>query len=200
MKMEIIFASQNVHEIRELRDMLRNIPNLEILTLHHFPNYVPPLEHGTTFQENAIMKAEHASESLNRWVIAEDSGLIVPALKGAPGIFSDCYAGIESTEIENRRKLLKEMKSLPMIDRAAYYECTMVLASPKGMKKCVTGTCEGAISLEEKGRYGFGYDSIFIKNDYEKTFGEIDETVKNKISHRRKAIERMLIFLENLGK
>lgn len=199
--MEVVFASHNVHEIRELRDMLKAVPHLELLTLHHFPNYTPPDDHGATFQDNAVAKAEHAAHHLNRWVIAEDSGLIVPALQGAPGIFSSCYAGLDATEVENRRKLLNEMKNLLSLDRAAYYECTIALASPAGvMKKCATGICEGSISTEERGRHGYSYDSVFIKNEYEKTFGEIDETIKNRISHRRKAFERLQVFLANLGK
>ncbi len=198
--MELVFVSQNVHEIRELRDMLKVIPHLEILTLHHFPQYDPPGDHGATFQDNAITKAEHAAQHLQKWVIAEDSGLIVPALKNAPGIFSDCYAGLEATEVENRRKLLQEMKHLLDLERSAYYECAIALASPTGVKKHATGICEGSISVEERGRHGFSYDPIFIKNDYEKTFGELDESIKNRISHRRKAIERLLVFLTNLGK
>lgn len=198
--MEIVFASQNVHEIRELRDMLKAVPHLELLTLHHFPHYVPPQDNGATFQDNAIAKAEHAAAALNKWVIAEDSGLVVPALKGSPGIFSECYAGLEATDVENRRKLLDEMKHLLSMERNAYLECTIALASPAGMKKCVTGLCEGVISSEERGRHGFGYDSIFIKNDMKQTFGELDENIKNRISHRRKAFERIVFFLENLGK
>lgn len=199
--MELVFASQNVHEIRELRDMLKAIPHLELLTLHHFPHYAPVDGHGTTFQDNAVAKAEHAAQHLNKWVIAEDSGLVVPALQGAPGIFSSCYAGLDATEVENRRKLLTQMKHLLNIDRAAYYECTIALASPTGVvKKCATGICEGMISTEERGRHGFAYDPVFIKNDYEKTFGEIDESIKNRISHRRKAFERLMVFLANLGK
>lgn len=198
--MKIILASRNVHVIREMRDMMKSIPHLEMLTLHNFPTYHSPHENGSTFQSNALLQAEHAASYFNLWAIAEDSGLVVPALKGSPGIFSDCYAGQDSTDLENRRKLLDDMQHLRDLERSAYYECAMVLVSPSGLKKCATGICEGFVHSEERGRYGFSYDSIFRKNDYEKTFAELDENVKNKISHRRKAFDRMLVFLDNLGK
>lgn len=196
--MEIIVASANLHKMREFRDMFKSLTHIELISLHQFGHYAAPEEAGQTFRENAILKAEHAAKHLNKWVLADDSGLIVPALHGEPGVKSKRYAGPHATDVENRTKLLRAMEHLKAQERTAYFECSLALASPMGLKKCVEGICEGYIVKEPRGRYGFGYDPLFVKNDYEKTFAELDEAVKNRISHRRKAFERLLTFLETL--
>lgn len=197
--MEIIIATNNLHKIREFKDMFKAIPRLEILSLRQFPDYVAPEETGTTFQENAILKAEHAAFHLDKWALADDSGLVVPIINGEPGVYSARYAGLDASDKDNCDKLLGRLADFPSLDdRAAHYVCCLALASPKGVEKCVEGICEGHVLTEPRGRHGFGYDPLFIKNDYEKTFAELDEHVKNRISHRRKAFERLLAFLENL--
>lgn len=196
--MEILLATTNLHKIREFRDMFRSLPHLELISLHQFSQYVAPEETGLTFRENAILKAEHAAKELNQWVLADDSGLVVPALKGEPGVHSRRYAGTQATDVENRKKLLYAMEHLEDQQRTAYFECCLALSSPTGLKKCVEGVCEGYITKESRGRHGFGYDPLFVKNDYEKTFAELDESIKNRISHRRKAFERLLSSLETL--
>jgi XTP/dITP diphosphohydrolase len=196
--MEIVIASSNLHKIREFREMLKPLKFSDVLSLLHFSNYEPPLEDGTSFQINAKKKAEHAARILQKWVLADDSGLVVPALNGWPGVHSHRYAGEDATDAENRQKLLSEMKELKDLHRTAYFECSLVIASPKGVIKCVSGSSEGFIVHEERGRNGFGYDSIFVKNDYDKTFAEIEEATKNRISHRRKAFEKLLPILEML--
>jgi len=196
--MEIVLASHSVHKIREFREMLKSIKHFDVLSLHNFPQYSLPPETGKTFKENAILKAEHAAKALNKWVLADDSGIVVPALSGEPGIHSRRYAADDATDAENRQKLLTKMASLSGDARAAYFECGLALASPEGIKKFVSGTSEGFILTEERGRHGFGYDSLFVKNDYDKTFAEVDEATKNKISHRRKAFEKMSATLETL--
>jgi XTP/dITP diphosphohydrolase len=196
--MEILLASNNLHKIREFRDMFKSLTHLQLISLHPFSHYVAPEETGTTFRENAILKAEHAARQLNHWVLADDSGLVVPALQGEPGVRSKRYAGPDATDLENRQKLLQEMEELSGQARTAYFECCLAIANPTGIKKCVEGICEGHIIKEPRGRHGFGYDSLFVKNDYEKTFAELDDTIKNRISHRRKAFERLLNFLETL--
>lgn len=196
--MEIVLASTNLHKIRELREMLKHLTHLELLSLHSFPQMNDVEETGSSFQENAILKAEITAKQLNKWVLADDSGLVVPALNGEPGIYSRRYAGLTATDAENRQKLLNSMQGLSEFERSAYYECCLALASPEGLKKCVTGICEGYILTKERGRHGFGYDALFIKYDYEKTFAELDETTKNRVSHRRKAFERLVNFLEAL--
>lgn len=178
--------------------MLKPYSQLEVLSLHQFPHYTLPEETGNTFKENAMLKAENAARSLNCWVLADDSGLVVPALGGDPGVRSRRFAGENPTDHENCHFLLERMAHLKDEERLAYFECCLAIASPKGIQKCVSATCEGIIVDAPRGRNGFGYDPLFQKCDYEKTFGELDEHTKNRISHRRKALERLAIFLENL--
>ncbi|MBS4165754.1 MULTISPECIES: RdgB/HAM1 family non-canonical purine NTP pyrophosphatase [unclassified Neochlamydia] len=199
--MELILATQNVHKIRELRDMLKSykeVAHLDILSLLNFPDYAALPEEGSSFKENVERKALHAAKKLGKWVLADDSGLVIPALKGAPGIYSARYSGLEATDGENRQKLLAEMQGLEDIERTGYFECWLSLASAEGIKKSVHATCEGLIINQERGRHGFGYDALFIKHDYDKTFAELDEQTKNRISHRRKAIEKLIPSLEML--
>ncbi|MBU6384001.1 MAG: XTP/dITP diphosphatase [Verrucomicrobia bacterium] len=196
--MELVIASTNVHKVRELRNMLKPLGCFDLLSLCDFPNYVQPEETGTTFEENARLKAEHAAKALGRWVIAEDSGLVVPAINGEPGVYSARYAGKDATDVENRKKLLDAMQHLIDEDRQAFFECVIALASPKGVKKCVKGSCEGLLLAKERGGGGFGYDPLFVKHGYNKTFAEIGESVKNRISHRRKALDKILPVLESL--
>lgn len=196
--MEILIASNNLHKIREFREMFKGFKSIDLLSLVNFPNYIAPPEDGKTFQDNAIRKAQHAAATLNKWVLADDSGLVVPALSGAPGVNSRRYAGEEATDSENRLKLLEAMRQLKNTQRSAYFECCLALASPEGLKKCVTGMIEGVILTDERGRNGFGYDSLFIKHEYDKSFAEIDEATKNRISHRHKAFEKLTPTLESL--
>ncbi len=196
--MQIILATTNLHKIREIKDILKSIPNLDILTLAQFPHYSPLEETGKTFEEIVIQKATHAAKQLNGLVLADDSGISVAALKNAPGVRSRRYAGDNATDSENRKKLLSALSAFSGDERVATMTCSVALASPEGLIKCVTGFCEGTIATEERGRNGFGYDPLFIKLEYEKTFAELDESTKNRISHRRKAFERMLNTLASL--
>lgn len=196
--MEIVLGSHNLHKIRELRAMFKCLKHLDCLSLLTFPGYVPLSESLSTLQEIAEAKALNAAKSLNKWVLADDSGLFVPALNGAPGVHSRRYACDDATDMENRQKLLNAMEGMEEINRSAYYECCLVLASPTGVVKSVTAQCQGCIILAERGRNGFGYDSLFVKSEYDKTFAEIEEATKNRISHRYKAFEKLLPTLEAL--
>lgn len=198
--MELVIASRNVHKIREFKSMLKKMGHFDLLSLIDFPSYVPPPENASTFEGNAIIKAVDAATVLNRFVIADDSGLVVPALHGAPGVFSQRYAGENATDKENRQKLLKEMEHIEDQNRQAYFECWIALASPEGIIKTTKGVSEGMIIEKERGSFGFGYDSLFIKHEYGKTFAELDEETKNRISHRRKALDKLLPVLESLLK
>lgn len=196
--MELVIASRNMHKIREFRSMLRSLKKCDLLSLVDFSDYEPPEESGQTFEENAILKAVHAATRLQHWVIADDSGLVIPALNGAPGVYSRRYAGEEATDRDNRLKLLKQMAHLEEGLRQGYFECCIALAGPDGLKKCVRGVVEGIIVHQERGRQGFGYDPLFIKHEYGKTFAELDEETKNRVSHRRKALDKLLPTLEAL--
>jgi len=199
--MKLIIASKNMHKIREIRAILRQAfkdsSKWDVYSLMDFPDYVPPAETGETFEENAILKATHAANALQSFALADDSGLVVPALEGKPGVFSARYAGENATDKDNRKKLLEAMQGLKEQDRDGYYECSMAIASPDGLDKCVSARCEGTITLEERGGQGFGYDSIFKKHDYSKVFAELEEEVKNRISHRRKALDKILLHIDS---
>lgn len=196
MSIELVLATENLHKIREFRELFRPFKKIDMLTLHQFPELLLPPETEDTFQGNALIKARYVSQKLNKWSLADDSGLVVPALNGAPGVYSARYAGEKATDRDNRQKLLKEMNHLKGMQRDAYFECCLVLSRPNEPEKIFRGICEGTITDEERGRNGFGYDSLFLKHDYDKTFAELDESVKNRISHRYKAIEKLLMFLE----
>lgn len=199
--MELVIASRNVHKIREYREMLKRFKHFDILSLLQFPDCPPLEETGATFQENARLKALHVSEQIKHkdcWILADDSGLVVPALNGSPGVLSSRYAGADATDADNRLKLLKSMQGLSGFQRHAFYECCLIVFRPSRLEKSVTGVCEGIILTEERGRNGFGYDSLFVKHDYDKTFAEMDESTKNRISHRYKAFEKLAITLETL--
>ncbi len=197
--MDLVIASRNMHKIRELRTMLKKFPHFDVLSLIDFPDYAAPAETGNTFEENVVMKAISAAKALGKWVIADDSGLVIPALGGAPGVHSRRYAGENATDKENRLKLLSEMQNCQDQLRQGYFECWIAIASPEGLKKCVKGVSEGTITDQERGGLGFGYDSIFVKHEYGKTFAELEEATKNRISHRRKAFDKLIPLLESLA-
>jgi XTP/dITP diphosphohydrolase len=190
--MQLIIASHNVHKIRELRSMLKFYKNFDILSLLDFPKYQSLPETEGTLEAKAIYKALHAAQTLNQWVIADETALIIPALQNHTQSFHD-------SDSESRKKLLSAMQHLAEPDRQAYFECWIALASPEGLKKSGKGISEGTIALNQKGGNGFGHDCLFVKYDYGKTFAEIDEETKNRISHRRKALDRVHPYLENLS-
>lgn len=196
--MELILATTNVHKLREIREMLRSLKKLDVFSLMNFPDYIAPEEKGTTFEENAEIKAIDAARMLKKWVIADDSGLVVPALNGEPGVFSRRYAGENATDKENNIKLLQRMSGLNGLARSAYYQCSICICSPDGKYKTVTGHCEGVILDAPRGSNGFGYDPLFLKHDHQKTFGEMNEETKNRISHRRKALDKAITFIESI--
>lgn len=197
--MKLVIASRNSHKIREFRFMLKDFPNFDVLSLRDFPEYIPPEESGSSFEENAKIKALDAAQKLKCIVLADDSGLVVPALNGEPGIFSARYAGENASDTENREKLIKNLKNLPEEKRTGYYECCIAIASEGGLKKIACGLCEGQLLQTPRGSHGFGYDSIFIKYDYSKTFAEIESELKNRISHRRKAFDKLITSLHSLS-
>lgn len=196
--MQLVIASRNVHKIREYKEMLSELVSFDILSLLDFPDYRPEEERFDSFKKNAETKAINAAKKLNKIVLADDSGLVVPALDGEPGIYSARYAGKSASDADNRRKLLTNMEKLENEKRYAYFVCCTVLASPDGILKSVCATCEGRVSEREAGGGGFGYDPLFIKHGYGKTFAELNSQTKNRISARGKAIDKLLISLEEL--
>jgi XTP/dITP diphosphohydrolase len=196
--MKLVIASHNIHKVREFRALLKDFEHLDIFSLRDFPTYTPPEETEATFEENVKIKALDAAEKLKCFVLADDSGLIVPALNGEPSVVSARYAGANASDAENREKLISKLKSLPEEKRLGYFECWIALASDSGLHKIVSGLCEGQLLVQPRGSNGFGYDSLFLKYDYSKTFAELEGELKNRISHRRKAFDKLASTLHHL--
>jgi XTP/dITP diphosphohydrolase len=156
-------------------------------------------EDGVTFQENAIKKARSAARGSGLWTLAEDSGLEVDALGGEPGVKSARYAGQGAGDPDRIRKVLDRLASLPAERRTARFRCVMCLVDPAGNEDCFEGRCEGRIAGEARGTAGFGYDPIFVPEGYDQTFAELGLGVKNRISHRARAMQQVIEYLRSGG-
>lgn len=194
-KIEILIATKNIGKVRELEKLLENLPFV-LRSLNEFPEVPDVEETGATFAENAILKAREYAKQTNLWALADDSGLEVAALNGAPGVFSARYAGENASDEEKISKLLNEIKEND--DRSARFVCVMALADETGEIIHLTeGVCDGDISLNISGTNGFGYDPVFVPKDFTQTFGELSSDVKHKISHRAQAIRKIIRFLHD---
>lgn len=187
---EIIVATKNRGKALDFIGMFEPL-GFEVKTLHDYDEIKDVEETGTTFEENAVIKAEVVAKRLGKIVIADDSGLIVDALNGEPGIYSARYAGEHKDDEANIDKVLKKLKSVPDHERTARYYCALALAFPDGRTTTVNGTCEGIIRHERRGTNGFGYDPIFYMNELGKTMAEITLEEKNQISHRAEAMRKL---------
>jgi len=184
----LVLATRNKGKITELRKLLSGF-DIHIKGLDDFGPIPEAKEDGHTFEENAYKKAFFTANSLGVPALADDSGLVVRALGGEPGVHSARYAGDHASDEEKYIKLLKEMEGKS--ERSAYFECAIVIALPTGQSKTFTGTCEGEIAFEPSGDEGFGYDPVFLYPPLKKTFAQIPLEEKNKISHRGKAMARL---------
>jgi XTP/dITP diphosphohydrolase len=182
--MELLLATRNAHKTREFAQLLGN--EFKVVDLDSFPQFEAVEETGGTFAENAILKAITASGKIVDLVLADDSGLEVDALGGAPGIYSARYAGESATDEQNVTKLLRELEL--MSDRSARFRCVLALACGGKLLGTFEGVAEGVIIDAPRGSAGFGYDPIFVPNGFEQTFAELRSEIKNQISHRAKAI------------
>lgn len=194
----LLIGSKNRGKIQEFYSFFKNFSSLKLFSLIDFPDCPVVEETGTTFEENAYIKAEKACQYCHHWVIADDSGLVVPALNGAPGVISARYAKEGASDKENRDKLLKLMSFLQGHERYAYYECCIVLKHPDKEPISVKGRCFGKIAYKETGTQGFGYDSIFIEETTGVCFGQMPLELKNKLSHRKKAFDEISISMKEL--
>lgn len=185
--MKIYIATQNPKKLKEIKAML-DLPATEIASALDVPGLSVVEETGVTFHENAILKAVNLARLTNRWSLADDSGLEVEALNGAPGIHSARYAGEPVKYSANNEKLLAAL--LGETNRKARFRCVLALSSPDGEARCVEGICEGLITEAGRGRKGFGYDPLFQPDGYTQTFGEMDSAEKNRISHRARALAK----------
>ena len=198
MVIELLVATRNSHKTREIQLILG--PEFKVRDLTAHPEVAEICESGTSFEENAKLKAMAASGQMPDLVIADDSGLEVDALAGAPGIHSARYAGANATERDKIDKLLGELARAGATDnsRRARFRCVVALARNGNFLGTVEGVVEGRIANEMRGDSGFGYDPVFIANGFEQTFGELPAEVKNTISHRAKAIRALADRLQRL--
>jgi XTP/dITP diphosphohydrolase len=184
----LVVGSRNSKKRGEILEILGDL-GLDLRDLTGWPEAPEVVEDGATFEDNARKKASELAHHLHQWVLGEDSGLVVPALNGRPGVYSARYAGRQGDDEANNIRLLAELAPLPSDRRAAYYVCTAALADPTGEVKAVTeGRCHGVIVAERRGIGGFGYDPLFLIPEYHKTFGELSSRVKHALSHRAKAL------------
>lgn len=193
--MKFFIATKNAHKVIEFKRILEPM-GIEVLCERDLPFSLPDVEEdGTTFEENATIKAAFACEKTGMVSLADDSGLCVDALDGAPGIFSARYSGVHGDDKENNRKLLRELQGVPYEKRTARFVSAVACVFPDGRKFTVIGKCEGHIDFEEKGENGFGYDPLFVGEIG--CFGLASGEEKDKVSHRGKALVMLRDELKN---
>ncbi len=194
----LVLASSNEHKVKEFKKILNDF---NIITMKEIGFNDDIEENGETARENALIKAEAIhkfceAQGLKYYVVADDTGLCVNALNGAPGVYSARYAGGHGNSEANRNKVLKELEG--KADRSAYFNCAIALISPNGRAIEVEGQTDGVITAKPEGDNGFGYDSIFFSNDLGKTFAVASEEEKNSVSHRGRALEKLLKEIDNI--
>ncbi len=186
----LIVATKNKGKIVEIKQVLSGLP-LDVISMNEADIDIDVVEDGETFEENSLKKALEISKVSKSMVMADDSGLEVDFLDGAPGIYSARFGGPEASDADKNKKLLETLKDVPFEKRTARFVCAIAVVFPDGRHFVVRGTCEGFIDFECKGSNGFGYDPLFFVQQFDKTMAEIDADLKNKISHRAKALALM---------
>lgn len=198
--MQIIIATGNAHKVLEFEQLLAGL-EVQVESAAVVGGMPAVEETGQTFAANAFLKAEalRALAPASAYVLADDSGLEVDALEGAPGVYSARYAGPNASDAENRHQLLAALAGVGAgvgdAPRSARFRCVLCLLGPKGEAYYFEGSCEGSITEAERGKEGFGYDSIFMPEGYSETFGELGESVKHRLSHRANAVLALRDFL-----
>jgi XTP/dITP diphosphohydrolase len=194
----LVLGTRNQKKRTEIAEILGDL-GIELKDLSAFPEAPEVEEDGATFEANARKKAEVLAKQLHHWVLGEDSGLVVPALNGRPGVHSARYAGKHGDDAANNQRLLAELAPLPEDRRSAYYVCTAALADPEGKTVAVVeGHCHGIIIREPRGTGGFGYDPLFLIPEYHRTFGELSPRVKHALSHRARALAHLRSHLRRV--
>jgi len=188
----LVVATKNKGKIFEIKKVLLNMP-FEVVAMSDMGINIDVDENGTTFEENSLKKAIEICNVSRTIVMADDSGIEVDFLNGAPGIYSARFGGAEATDKDRNDKLLNMLKDVPLEQRTARFVCAIAIAFPDGRSFVVRDTCEGFIDFETKGNNGFGYDPLFYVQQYEKTMAELGIDIKNKISHRAKALAKMAV-------
>jgi len=195
--MKILLATQNLGKVRELRDLLMD-EEIEVLSLQDIPDWEDVEENGVTFAENAALKAREAVRRTGLIALADDSGLEVDTLEGAPGVYSARYAGEPKDDERNIDKLLQLLETIPEDKRTARFRCALVMATPFGEEYLTEGAVEGRILTQRRGLDGFGYDPVFYLPEFARTMAELTLAEKNKLSHRAQAFRQVIPILRNL--
>lgn len=193
-KKQILAATNNADKVKEIKELLRDL-DIEVKTLSDMNLNIDVEEDRDTLEGNALKKAEEIWNVSKIPCSADDTGLFVDALNGAPGVYSSRYAGENVTYEDNRKKLLKELEGVPMVSRTAYFRTVVCYYYGKNKYELFDGICEGKITITERGEKGFGYDAVFLPNGYEKTFAELNIEEKNRISHRARAFGKLKEYL-----
>jgi XTP/dITP diphosphohydrolase len=186
---EIILATGNKHKVEEMKKILKDL-DIKITPMTSFPDYPNTDENGKTLEENAIKKASEAAKFFGKWTLADDSGLEVDYLNGAPGVYSARYAGQKCLYEDNNNKLLKDLEGVSLEKRTAKFKTVIAISTPQGEISLVEGEIFGIIVSQIFGSNGFGYDSVFYIPEYGKTFAHLDAETKNSISHRAIALQK----------
>ena len=194
---EIILATGNLHKVKEIKEMLKDL-NIKIVPMTSFDEYPKTIEDGKTLEENAAKKAREAAKFFQQWTIADDSGLEVDYLNGAPGVYSARYAGKKCSSADNNNKLLVALSGVAEEKRTAKFRTVIAISSPKGKICFAEGEIFGTISSQVAGTNGFGYDPVFCVPEYGETFSELSSEVKNSISHRARALQKAKEILKHL--
>ncbi|ASN05076.1 XTP/dITP diphosphatase [Virgibacillus necropolis] len=195
---KIIIATKNKGKAKEFTEFF-SAYGIQVLSLLDLSKNIPDIEEtGTTFEENAALKAEQISALFEIPVLADDSGLVVDALEGEPGVYSARYAGKEKNDKANVDKVLTNMIGIPVEKRTARFVCVLAVAAPGEKTILNRGVCEGTIAIEPKGENGFGYDPIFIPHNYVKSMAELTPAEKSEISHRKNAIVQLDAWIQKL--
>ncbi|MDD4775079.1 MAG: XTP/dITP diphosphatase [Syntrophomonas sp.] len=197
MARELLIATRNQKKKTELQEVLAGW-DLRLISLDQIETMPEVEEDGATFSDNAIKKARTIAEASGMITLADDSGLVVDALDGAPGIFSARFAGPGCTDEDNNARLLELLRGVPEPQRLARFVCVIAVAVPGGGLETVSGICEGQILLAPRGNKGFGYDPLFLPAGCRQTFAEIDSATKNLISHRGRALQAVKLALQRL--
>jgi len=190
-KPPLIVATRNAHKTAEIRAKIGD--RYHVTDATDYPDLPPVEETGTTFLENATLKAEAVSRLVDGLVLSDDSGLEVDALGGAPGVWSSSFGGVEGDHARNNERLMRELTGVA--DRRARFRCTMVVARAGRLLADFSGTVEGLILEVPQGAGGFGYDPLFVPDGYEQTFAELGMEVKNRLSHRARALDLVVAWL-----
>ena len=195
----LLLGTRNLGKVREIETILGDVP-WTLRSLQEFPSVGVAAETAPTYAENAIAKAQFYARETSLCALADDSGLEVAALDGAPGVYSARYAGEAASDADRRRLLLSQLAQLPKENREARFVCVVAITTPDGAVLSTSeGVCKGRMIFTERGTNGFGYDPIFVPDGFDQTFAELSDSIKNQISHRARALLKTKHFLISRG-